>query len=413
MTSARLLAALMLLLPFSAHAEDGAHTENLARVDLRANSIEGCVGLPEARGERSLRISGDSVVDVDARYWTIDRPVAFKGGKGVASYRVGDGLLRVESTLSADLTEELTSIHVVREIGSEHLAIYLPGVSLPCERRTRYEVKPGEAEDGDLAQLAEFDASLHQAEELVYDQRFAEAEALLRRAMELRPQDPAPYWMMSRLRYLSTEAVADDLPASERVAAYEEAEDWADESVARAPQLAEGYLWQGIARGRIATSLGNVRLAVQGALGGRGPAWLEQTLRKAASKQDEFRFFGSSSRADALYALAQFYRLAPDSWYMTFVGTRGDLDRAIVLLRQAVELQPTRIEYRKELAVALLCRGRVEDVASARSVLQAILRLPTVTPIDRIDHEHARAMLDDGGDNICWYSRDGFQKADS
>ena len=52
-----------------------------------------------------------------------------------------------------------------------------------------------------------------------------------------------------------------------RARGYAEVEHWADEAVARAPDQAEGYLWQGVARGRIATSAGNLRIALAGMVG--------------------------------------------------------------------------------------------------------------------------------------------------
>jgi hypothetical protein len=213
---------------------------------------------------------------------------------------------------------------------------------------------------------------------------------------------------MARLVYLELEQNAAGIPAGERARRFEEVERWADQAVARAPNQAEGYLWQGVARGRIATSLGNLRIALAGAVGGRGPAWLEQTLRRAVELPERFRFFGFSSRGDALYALAQFYRLAPEGWYMGLVGTRGDHERAVALAREAVAVQPVRIEYRKELAVALLCRGRNGDAGDARRELAALLEIPPITPLDRIDQAHARALLERVPDNVCWYSRDGF-----
>jgi len=173
------------------------------------------------------------------------------------------------------------------------------------------------------------------------------------------------------------------------------------------PDRAEGYLWQGIARGRIATTLGNLRMALDGALGERGPRWLEQTFQRAVTRPEEFRFFGFSTRADALHALAQYYRLAPDGWYMRLLGTRGDIERAIELSREAVAAQPVRIEYRAELAVELLCRNHPGDREAARAELEALLAIPAITPIDRIDHERARALLTEVPDDVCWSSRDG------
>ncbi|MBW2416844.1 MAG: hypothetical protein JRG76_20295, partial [Deltaproteobacteria bacterium] len=173
-----------------------------------------------------------------------------------------------------------------------------------------------------------------------------------------------------------------------------------------APDRAEGYLWQGILRGRMVTSQGSVRTALNGMVGGRGPAWLERTLSQAVSLPGEYRFFGFSTHGNALHALAQFYRLAPDAWYMAAVGTRGDIDRAIDLSRAAVATQTVRIEFRLELAVALLCRGSETDLLEARSQLKTLLGLPAVTEVDRVDQTHARRLLRGTILDVCAYSRD-------
>jgi tetratricopeptide (TPR) repeat protein len=214
--------------------------------------------------------------------------------------------------------------------------------------------------------------------------------------------------MLARVRSLELEARARELSTEDRIRGYEEAERHADDAVVRAPREPEGYLWQAIARGRIVTARGNLRAALYAMLGGRGPAWIEQTLRTAVALPERFDFFGDSTRGDALYALAQFYRLAPDAWYMSALGTRGDVDRSVELLREAVERQPERLEYHKELAVALLCRGSDQDRASAEHELRELLTLPAITPIDAIDREHAQQLLARVPENVCGYSRDGF-----
>lgn len=405
MRTALASSALLFLSPLAAA---GAPAQGHA---LHAVEIEGCAGIPYPAEDREIWTDGERAVDPAARFWVLDRPHAFSAGSAGRRYRMGSGTLRVRSRLSPDLSEERVTIETERPIESTYLAVYLPGVSLPCERRARYAVRPLGRSDVDLGALERFDTALHAATELLYDEEFDAAEQRLQEAIELRRDQPDPYWMMARLLYLRLEARAAELSVSERVRGYRDAERWADEAVVRAPMFSEGYLWRGIAHGRIATSLGNVRLALGAVFGGRGPGWLEQTLRQAVSLRQSFRFFGFSTRGDALHALSQFYRLAPDAWYMGFIGTRGSIDRAIELSREAVRMQPTRIEYRKELAVSLLCRDGPGDREEAQRELRSLLALPVITRIDRIDHQHARRILADVPENVCGYSRDGFMEA--
>lgn len=376
----------------------------LERFALHAVSVEGCAHLPVPRGDRELWLAGPTIVDREGRYWMLDRPVLYEAGRATRRYVVGDGSLRVDAQLSDDLREERVSLRVEQPIGPSFLRAYLPDAKLPCERVTRFSVEPLEPAPGNLAELAAFDAELHAAEELLYDERFAEAEEHLRVALELRPADPAPYWMLARLRYRQLEE-GGERPRDELLRGWQETEHWADQAVERAVLGAEGYLWQGIARGRLATSQGNLAVAVESVTGGRGARWLERTLERAVSLPDQFRFFGASTRGDALHALAQFYRLAPDGWYMTLVGARGDIDRAIELSHQALRQQPGRIEYRMELAIEYLCRDQQGDAEQAQAQLRTVLGLPAITPTDRLDRRIAAELLSAPPEEPCEYSR--------
>jgi tetratricopeptide (TPR) repeat protein len=387
----------------------GVAAERADHFRLVPLTIEGCPGIARTLSEREVFRVGERTVDAGARFWTLDRARDYTSGAATTRYVVGTGELQVNARLADDLTQESVDLVVSRPIESSHLAIYLPGVALPCRRTIRYAVEALEPAAVDLATLARFDEALHRATELLYDQQFAPAEALLREARTLRPTDPAPYWMLARLRYLSLEA--DPATHEAKLEGYREAERFADLAVQHEPNRAEGYLWQGIARGRIATTIGSARTALGSALGERGPRWLEETFHRAVTRPPEFRFFGFSTRADALHALAQYYRLAPDGWYMQLLGTRGDISRAIELSTEAVEAQPVRIEYRAELAVELLCRNAPGDREAALAELRALLEIPAITPIDRIDHEHARALLRAVPDDVCSYSRDSAQEA--
>lgn len=391
----------------------GVHAPNdlPRRVSLEVAEVSGCPGLPRQLAPRELWIAGERAADRSARFWDLDRARAYVAGRSDVRYRVGDGTLLVHSELADDLGSERVRVEVERPIAAPYREVYLAGLELPCERRLGYRVQERPAEPGDVSEIERFDALLQQAEELGYDARFDESLAKLREARALRPGDSAPYWMMARERYLQLEEQAASLSAQERVGGYREAESWADRAVELVPDRAEGYLWQGILRGRITTAQGNFRVALAVVTGQRGPRWLERTLRQATTLEQDFRFFGSSTRANALHSLAQFYRLAPDAWYMAAVGTRGDIDRAIELSRRAIALQPARIDFRVELAVERLCRGASGDRGEAVTVLRAARELPAVTTIDRMDQVHARLLLQDSIPDVCWYSRDAVEEA--
>jgi len=384
--------------------------------ELQALSIDGCSGLPFPHRTRTLLWNDEIAVDPQARFWTLDRPGAYERSledetgdiRSIARYRIGSGILRVTAELSPDLEDEVVRLELEEPIEATHLQVYLPGVELPCRRVTHYRVVTRERADVDLAALATFDTLLHQSTELLYEHEFERARELLERAMQLDAGDPGPYWMLARLIYVAQEERVPEGSLEQRLEAYREAERYASLAVEAAPTEPEGYLWQAIARGRLLTAQGNLRTAISGLVGGRGPAWLEETLQKAVSLPENFRFFGDSTRGDALYALAQFYRLAPDAWYMGLLGTRGNIDRAVELLDEVVERHPSRLEYRKELAVALLCRGAPEDQRAARRHLERALTIPVITRIDAIDHAHVEKLLEEPPTQVCAYSRDGF-----
>jgi hypothetical protein len=384
----------LVALALGAALASAAAADDLERYELRATSVEGCPGLPVPRGTRELWSDGERAVDVHARFWTLDRPASYHGRTAVAHYRVGNGSLRVESELSPDRSEETLRVAIERPIATRYRRAYLAHIALPCERRTRYAVRELSPAAGDLGALARFDALLLESTELLYDERYAEAEERLLRAAALRPQDPAPFWMLARARYLALERAA--VRGPEELRRYAEAEGWAATAVERAPLRAEGWLWHGAIRGRIATASGDLRAALA-TLSGRGPRFVEHALRQAVSLPEEYRFLADSTRNDALHALAQYYRLAPDAWYMTALGTRGDLARAIELSGEAVRAQPERIDYRTEHASALLCRGSPADRERAQRELEAALELPAISPLDVREQARARRLLADQG----------------
>jgi len=354
-------------------------------------------------------------VDLDARAWRLDEPAVYhRDGETLASeerYRVGDGAVRVRITLepgagrfAAELLPE------PRGDFAAALAEYLPGLALPCRAEGRLALAPLAASGRDPADAAAAHRLLRRGTELLYDQKFAAADAALVAAEKHAPKSDTVRWMRARAAYLRGEALPADDRAG-RLAAFESAEQLADEAVALAPDHGEGWLWRGIARGRITTTQAGVSRLLDVLHSERGPAWVAHCFERAIELKPEYAAFGFSAAGDARAGAAQLYRLLPDgALARRLLGVGRDLDRSVALAREAVSLQPQRIEYEKELGVSLLCRSaaRPQDRAEAERVLRGVAALPARTPYERTDHRHAAELLASTPERACGYSRDSW-----
>jgi tetratricopeptide (TPR) repeat protein len=361
---------------------------------------------------------GETFVDLDARPWRIDEPAIYRRGAepvvGEVSHRVGDGALRVRTTLAPDAGR--FAVELLPEPAGDFalaLAQYLPGVALPCRAEGRLALAPAAGSGRPPADTAAVYELLHRATELLYDQRFDAADAALLEAGRLAPRSDTVRWMRARVAYLEGEA----LPAGDRrgrLEAFARAERLADDAVALAPEHAEGWLWRGIARGRITTTQAGLSRALDVLRGERGPAWVATCFERAIALRPEYVHFGFSAAGDARVGAAQLYRLLPGAaWAGPLLGVARDLERSVALAREALALQPQRIEYAKELGVALLCQahetGRAQEDAEARRVLRAALALPVRTPYERTDRRHVQELLGGPAASACRYSRDAWE----
>jgi hypothetical protein len=352
-------------------------------------------------------------VDLDARAWRLDEPAVHRrdGAAWLSDerHRVGEGAVRVRIRLDPEARR--FAVDVAPEPAGDFevaLAQYLPGVRLPCRAAGSLarEAAPGSGRSPERA--AAVHALLRRATEMLYDQRFADAEAALAEAQALAPASDTVRWMRARVAYLEGEA----LPAAERearLAAFARAERFAGEAVALAPERGEGWLWLGVARGRITTTQAGLRQAVGVLRGERGPRFVADCFERAIALEPEYVHFGFSAAGDARAGAAQLYRLLP-SWARPVIGVSRDLDRAVALAREALALQPVRIEYAKELGVALLCRAAANegDLAEARRVLRDAEALPVRTPYERTDLRHVRQLRNAPPAAACGYSRDAW-----
>jgi hypothetical protein len=355
-------------------------------------------------------------VDLDARAWQLGEPAVYRrAGDAWASderYRVGEGAVRVRVTL-LPRTGRVTAEVLPEPAGDFALALaqYLPGVELPCRAEGRVQSSPIAGSGRSPANAAAVHALIRRATEQLYDQHFAAADAALRQAETLAPKSDTLRWMRARVAYLEGEALpADD--RADRLAAFARAEHFADEAVELAPDHGEGWLWRGITRGRITTTQAGLRRAFDVLRGERGPAFVAECFERAIALRPEYVHFGFSAAGDARAGAAQLYRLLPDgAWAKRVLGVERDLDRAVELAREALAVQPIRIEYAKELGVALLCRADTKGAsrAEAERVLRAAQSLPARTPYELTDRRHAQQLIESPTGAACFYSRDTWE----
>ncbi len=223
------------------------------------------------------------------------------------------------------------------------------------------------------------------------------------------PDDPEALWRLARALYEKGELMsAQGRPDSERLPLYGQAQSYAHHAQEVAPNSGLGYMWEGVALGRVATSKGI--LSQLFTADDMEKLWLKALSLPApyASASGNSTFPG-----DAYNALGQFYRLCPDWAAMKWIaGTRGDIDKSVDYQRRLVAAEPQRIEGVKELGVSLLCKGYKQDdeaaKAEGRKYLKLASELPTKNPVDRIDHGQIPTILAREAD-ACDYSRDGYE----
>jgi hypothetical protein len=225
------------------------------------------------------------------------------------------------------------------------------------------------------------------------------------RAARAAPGQAEPCWRAARSHWRHGERLqlAGEPGATP---AFERAERWASEGLARDSGCAGCALWRYASMGRLVPV--------------RGYVWAARHAREMASLLDRGLAAGPSYRdpggnsllANLHYASAVFYRMVPESfWVGLFVGVRGDLDRSLSHIRKALALSARRVDYQVEHGAILLCLAtRREDARSAtegRTVLERALALPPRFDTDPLDQDYARRILE-APEKACHFSRLGF-----
>ncbi|MBM4391380.1 MAG: tetratricopeptide repeat protein [Deltaproteobacteria bacterium] len=225
------------------------------------------------------------------------------------------------------------------------------------------------------------------------------------------PDDPEALWRLARALYEKGEVLAQSVPDAQRLPIYTRVRSLSRRVQELDPEAGFGYLWEGVAMGRIATSKGI--LSQLSTADDIERLWLRSLQSKTVYRMDSGI---SSFPGDAWNALGQFYRLCPDWKAMEWIsGTRGDIDKSVSYFRLMVKDDPNRLEGLKELGVALLCKGYKQDDDAAkvegRVWLARAYALPATYPTDVIDHKQIPVIKSREAD-ACGYSRDGWEKLD-
>jgi tetratricopeptide (TPR) repeat protein len=246
--------------------------------------------------------------------------------------------------------------------------------------------------------------ALEDAEEL--DKAALAYEKLTR----MQPESPEAFWRAARCHWRIAD-VSLDAPREDRLTRFERARALSERGAEIDPRCAECLLWQFGSLGRLSI--------LHGVLWGarHGSEMADLLDRGIALRPSSPADLENGTLGNLHYASAVFYRTAPEwFWLEWIIGVRGDLERALGNVRNALEQNPTRVDYQIELGTILLCLGeRRGDAARTQeglAALRAAIELPPVLDSDPIDQRYARLLIERPA-GACTWSRDGFVDMDA
>lgn len=411
----------------SATISNFAHAQASSLLSIKLHETENQCGALAREDTRHFFVDSEQGqtrwTNRDTQYWQLTTPITYLGNDtelfASERFRVGDGAIRIESRIFPSKKRYQTEIFP--EIAGDFESArnkYLPNIVFPCRFGGEFQTISQANQEARLTVIdpesrIRYYRLLHQASELIYDDQFTAAKAILSEAHRLLPETETALWLEARVHFLEAETLS-PTEKTKRLAAYQRARVLAEQAIRVNPKSAEAHLWLAIAEGRIATSQGDLRAALDSIFDSGGPALIANSFERAIALEAQYAHFGDSAHADALNGAAQFYRLMPQSTLVkSLLGVAGDLDRSVTLAEQALAVQPDRIEYAKELGVSLLCRGAktgsARDIERAKQILQTGLAQTAYTKLEVIDQRHLRRLLQIEPARACAYSRDGWQ----
>ncbi len=229
------------------------------------------------------------------------------------------------------------------------------------------------------------------------------------RLAESLPESSFIRWRLSRnyWRFAERLPVADK---PDRLLYFGQADTWADSSLALESECGECIMWKIASLGRLATTQGVVKSA-------RSASTIGELIDRGIALRPTYADNASNATLGNLYyAGAAFYRIVPEwRWLEWVIGVRGDKERALEYIHNALEISGARIDYQVELGAILLCMGNEAGdpgrIERGERVLHDAMSLEHLQSTDAMDIEHARIMLEHPK-RACSYSRDGWIELD-
>jgi hypothetical protein len=255
---------------------------------------------------------------------------------------------------------------------------------------------------------------IDQSEDLWSKLDFDQSDTPLEQARARCPERVEIYWRLARNEYDRLEMIPRDKkpPKEELLKRYGNVKALAEQCIALDENDGNCWLWKAVGIGRTGSTQGilaTIPLVSE----------MEKTLLKAIELKPQYKAENGAANAmaDLHCMLGIFYRVLPE-WVCAFpfrqiIGTCGDLDESVMHNRKSIEIEPRRIEFHKELGIALICRGQVreneKDIREGRKILAALQDMNEFIPTDQMDKQHAMMILDDPS-LACGYSRDAQQE---
>jgi tetratricopeptide (TPR) repeat protein len=241
--------------------------------------------------------------------------------------------------------------------------------------------------------------------ELEQREAFSESSEQYRLLARALPDSAAIRWRISRNYWrLGERLPTDDKPG--RLSVFRTSEHWADEALRVDPECGECVMWKVASMGRVATTSGVVQSAARASEIAR---LIDYGIALRPGHADNPR---NSTLANLYYAGAAFYRVVPEwFWLELVIGVRGDRERALAYIDQAIAITGDRIDYQVERGAVLLCIGHDDDdprsLTEGRQVLAEAVKLADFQTTDAHDRAHADVLLAHP-ERACSYSRDGW-----